>query len=82
MTTNNIADWRSQTFYETHIAYRLALIHYFTCSSKLSLQAYNLSSELPTQTHANANTIASEAACSFEPASTNVVKTSNSFMAL
>jgi len=77
MTTNIIAEQRSQTFYETHIAYQLALIHYFTCSSKLSLQAYNLRSELPTQIHANANTIASETACSFEKTSTNVVKTSN-----
>jgi len=50
MTANVIAEQRSQTFYETHIAYRLALIHYFTCSSRLSLQAYNLSSKLPTQT--------------------------------
>ena len=35
----------SQTSYETHIAYRLA---WFVL---LAVQAYNLSSELPTQTH-------------------------------
>jgi len=36
---------RSQTFYETHIAYRLALFTF------LGVQTYNLSSKLSTQTH-------------------------------
>jgi len=37
MTANAtcIVEQRSQTFYETYIAYRLALIHYSTCSSSL-----------------------------------------------
>jgi len=39
-TTANIkctAEWRSQTFYETHILYQLALIHFAYSSS---LQSY------------------------------------------
>jgi len=38
MTANIIVEQRSQTFYETHIAHRLALIHYCTCSSRLEFQ--------------------------------------------
>jgi len=34
-----------------HTAYRLALIHFR--SAELAVQAYNLNSELPTQTYTN-----------------------------
>jgi len=47
MTATVSTPLKTGEFYETHIAYRLALIH-STCSSNL---LYNLSSKLATQTH-------------------------------
>jgi len=50
MTENVTVTQKSQTIYETHVAYWLALIHYSACSSSLQ-------SELQI-THANTTTIA------------------------
>ena len=45
MTANVTTTVEERRFYETHIAYRLALIH------SIAVQTYNLNSKSPTQTH-------------------------------
>jgi len=43
-----ILEQKSQTFSETHIAYRLALLHYSTCSSNLQSELWITHANIPT----------------------------------